>query len=309
MLSGIFENKPIYNKFLIVIGIVLFCTGVFTIFGAFLAKIFYNVDVMADPEVLNQLDDPVVLSALKLLQILSTGFGMFIVPAFIIAYLFSRNPFEFLDLKRSIGPLQLILTVVLLMVSVPFINVLINLNQQMVLPDFMSGIEQWIRQSEESAMQITEAFLVMNTTGDLILNLFVMAVLPAIGEELIFRGVLQKIFKELTGNLHVAVVLAAFVFSAFHMQFYGFIPRFALGLAFGYLLIWSGSMWVPILAHFVNNAAAVILTWFAGNGDLPFDQDTIGTNQGEWKLVVVSMILIVLTTLLLKKTFQRTELE
>jgi CAAX protease family protein len=301
MVAGIFKDKPDYNKFLIVVGIVLFITGIFTISAAFLANIFYGVDVLNDPTVLDNLQDPRVLHAMRLVQIFSTGFGMFIFPAFVIAFLFSTRPLDYLYIKKHLNIKQVGLTVLTLVVSIPFMNVIISFNQQLELPDYLSGVEQWIMQSEKSATYITESFLKMNTTGDLYMNLFMMALLPAIGEELIFRGVLYRLIKNLTGNIHVAVMLAAFVFSAFHMQFYGFVPRLLLGVAFGYMLVWSGNIWLPIIAHFVNNAAAVIFAWYAGMGELPFNQDSIGTAEGEWKLAVVSLVLVVMMLALLKR--------
>jgi len=115
--------------------------------------------------------------------------------------------------------------------------------------------------SEQKAMQLTEAFLAMNSMGDLLINLFLIAIIPAIGEELLFRGVLQQLFAKWTGKIHLSIFISAFLFSAVHLQFFGFIPRFVLGIILGYMFYWSKNLWLPILAHFTNNALAIIFTY------------------------------------------------
>jgi membrane protease YdiL (CAAX protease family) len=118
-----------------------------------------------------------------------------------------------------------------------------------------------------------------------------MAVIPALGEEFLFRGLIQKLFKDLSGNVHAGIILSAILFSAMHMQFYGFIPRFALGVMLGYMMYWSGSLWLPIIAHFINNFLAVITTWAAANGSLKINPDTIGTEPGQSAMLGISVFL------------------
>ena len=298
---GFFSERPLFNKFLIAIGVILLCSGLFTFLGAWMTSSIYGVDILTDPAIINELNDPDVVASLKVLQLLSTGLGMFLVPSLIIAYLFSRSPIRYLMFAGRKDGMIALLVIILMLVSVPFINVLISLNEGLVLPDFLSGVEAWMRESEASAMALTDAFLNMTTGTDLLVNLFIMAVVPAIGEELMFRGVLQGMFRELTGNLHMAVILSAILFSAFHMQFYGFVPRMVLGLVFGYLLIWTGNMWWPILGHFINNGAAVLFMWFASHQQLPFDQDQIGTGDGEWKLAIVSVVLMIMLLAMIRR--------
>ncbi len=300
-LKGFFSERPVFNRFLIVIGVVLLCSGLFTFLGAWITSSLYGVDMLTDPGILNELNDPDVVASLKILQLLSTGLGMFLIPAFIIAILFSKKPFNYLQLLGKGDVLIGVLVVFLMLVSVPFINVLITMNEGLVLPESLAGLENWMKESEASAMALTNAFLDMRTGTDLFVNLFIMALIPAVGEELMFRGILQGMFRELTGNVHAAVILTAVIFSAFHMQFYGFVPRMLLGLVFGYLLVWTGNMWWPILGHFINNGAAVIMMWFASREELPFDQDQIGTGDGEWKLAMVSAILLIMVMALIRR--------
>ncbi len=292
MLPGLFEDKPVYRKFLILVFIILLNTIIFSLIGGLLTDALYGINMMENPEVLSNLEDPAVVGAIKLLQIFTTGLGMFIIPAIVASVLFSKRPSNFLSLKLPEKPIILALGILLMFSAVPLINLIHIFNQQMELPSFLSGIETWMKESEANAERITEVFLSIKSTQELFYNLLIVAVLPALGEELLFRGVLQKLFKELTNNVHAAVIITAILFSAIHMQFYGFFPRMLLGLMFGYLLVWTGSIWVPIIAHLINNGAAVIFAYYAQQNNLPFDQDTVGTGAGEWPLTLISIAVV-----------------
>ena len=140
-----------------------------------------------------------------------------------------------------------------------------------------------MRQAESDAMRMTQAFLVMNTPLDLLINLFIIAVIPALGEELLFRGLIQKLVYKWKSNIHLSIWLTAFLFSAVHMQFLGFFPRMLLGALLGYMLVWTGSLWLPIIAHFTNNALAVLMTYFSGLEPL---QSTLENSEFGLELVV-----------------------
>jgi uncharacterized protein len=158
----------------------------------------------------------------------------------------------------------------------------------------MSGLEQWMQQSEKEAASVTEAFLLTPNPWSFILNIFMVAVLPALGEELVFRGVLLRHLREWTKNIHVAIFISAFLFSAIHMQFYGFLPRFLMGVFFGYMLYWSGSIWVPIMAHFINNAAAIVVAFLSTRYFPEADFNTFGSSSSPviilGSAVIVGMI-------------------
>lgn len=260
----------------------------------------YGINVIDDAGALNDLTNPDVISAMKLMQFITTGLGMFLIPAILATVLFNEHPRSFLNLNKP-GWNIIILTIATIFAAIPVINVLLVFNSNMILPEFLAPVEQWMKDSEEQAARITESFLVMNSTSDLIYNLFIIALLPALGEEFLFRGVLQRLFKELTGNVHWAILITAALFSAVHMQFYGFLPRMFLGILFGYLLIWSGSIWVPVIAHLINNATAVIFSFFASRNELPFNQDTIGTEEGDIPMAIVSVVLISAFAYLIRK--------
>ncbi len=143
----------------------------------------------------------------------------------------------------------------------PILELSVDLNKSMKLPDFLRDLETWMLLKEQEMAEMTRQLLRMDTITVLLINILMLAVIPAIGEEFIFRGCLQKIFGLWTGNKHIAIWLTAFIFSAIHVQFYGFIPRMLLGALFGYLLVWSNTIWIPVLTHFINNAVAVVTAY------------------------------------------------
>jgi hypothetical protein len=155
----------------------------------------------------------------------------------------------------------------------------------------MNGVQTWMQDSEDQADKITKAFLATRSSSDLLLNLFMIGLVPAVGEELLFRGVVQQLFKKLTRNSHAAIWISAAIFSALHVQFFGFLPRMVLGAMFGYMLEWSGTLWLPIIAHFINNSTAVIAYYLAEKGFISSDIDKVGTpSNGTSYLVLISLI-------------------
>ncbi|MBO0935059.1 CPBP family intramembrane metalloprotease [Fibrella sp. HMF5335] len=140
-----------------------------------------------------------------------------------------------------------------------FNGYIIEWNQQMHLPDTLAPLEKWMRQKEDDVAKLTQFLTTISGVPQLLMALLVVAILPAIGEEVLFRGVLQRKFIAWSGSVHVGIWLAAALFSAIHLQFYGFVPRMLLGALFGYLYVWTGNLWVPILAHFFNNGFAVVM--------------------------------------------------
>ena len=237
-------------------------------------------------------DGLVGMKWLQLLQSVAT----FLLPALAGAYLWSNTPMQWLHLNSKPSWQEALAAVVVMLLAIPGINLLSAWNQQMVLPEWMSGIEQWMRMQEDAAAQLTEQFLRVDTVGGLLVNIGLMALLPAVGEELTFRGVVQGMF---TRNKHVAIWATAAIFSFVHMQFYGFLPRMLMGAMFGYMLWWTGSLWVPMLMHFVNNCAAVVVAFWAYNyleeGSAEM-LDTIGTEDtillGVFSICIVLIMMV-----------------
>lgn len=237
--------------------------------------------------------------SLKVMQMLQTV-GTFMLPCFIMAYFWSKHPMEYLGLSECPDKWTCLLAVVLMLLASPGINLLSWLNQQMRLPAFLSGLEMLMQQQEEAAALLTEQFIRADSVGVLLFNLVLMALLPAFGEELCFRGVVQRLFSPsdasnstscIKAGQHAAVWATAILFSAIHFQFYGFVPRMLMGALLGYMLVWSGSLWLPVLAHFTNNALAVIVYNIYYMRGMDTDGiDVFGTGSTSW-VGILSLLL------------------
>ena len=141
----------------------------------------------------------------------------------------------------------------------PLVSLTAYYNEQLTFPESMSALEQMMRSFAELNKSAMSKLLANDSIGGIILNVFVIAVMAALVEEFFFRGCLQQIMIKITQNVHVGVWITAVIFSAIHFDIYGFVPRILLGAGLGYLFVWTGNIWYPIIAHFVNNASIVLL--------------------------------------------------
>jgi membrane protease YdiL (CAAX protease family) len=235
------------------------------------------------------MNTPEGIGFLKYFQVVQSV-GLFVVPPFVLAWLFHGNASEYLMIDRTTGWQTYLFAVLSLLMVVPFINFIGAINSQMKLPESLSGLEEWMRTMEDAAKVIVEKFMKVESISGLLFNIFMIAMLPALGEELMFRGVIQRIITNWSKNYHWGIWITAFLFSAMHMQFYGFLPRMALGAMFGYLLVWTGTMWVPILAHFVNNTMGVLGYYLIEKGAISKDVEEWGTGSEQLPLVLLSVV-------------------
>jgi hypothetical protein len=291
-----------FSKIIFSLFIVLATFLLTFIIGFLIAIPIFQINISNLTNVLSNYNDPENLSFLKYLQTIQ-AIGLFIIPSFIIAYLFNTDSIKYLKFSSiSIRPITL--TIIILLGSIPVINVLNVINEAMQLPEWLSGIETWMKEKEMSAQGLTEAFLRMDSLNDLMFNIVMIGVLPALGEELIFRGVFQRLFAEWTKNIHWGILIAAILFSAMHMQFYGFLPRLMLGILLGYLFYWSGSIWVPILGHFVNNAAAVIVYYFYAD-EMSKEVENFGAAEGSFIYLIIGLAIIIPLLYLFYKNYNK----
>ena len=217
---------------------------------------------------------------------------MFVVPP-IVYYLLTRKErrMQALGFRRLSSPWWLILVgVALMFVAIPFTTKLTTWNESMHLGGAFAGLEAWMKEMEETAKALTEKMTAVDTLGGLLLNLVIIALIPAVGEEMTFRGVLQQSLTRRM-NPHVAIFISAAIFSFFHFQFYGFLPRLFLGLLLGYMFYITGSLWTSILMHFVNNGAAVFL-YYLGNIGVIEDAEHWGETQNVWLLVGSAIVTV-----------------
>lgn len=185
--------------------------------------------------------------------------GMFILPAIIVARIFNPGKtLSVMQLNRFPHIMHIVMMLLTFVASIPMMSALVQWNESWRLPEAMSGIETMLRTSEEQAALATEQMLSVSSIGQLLIVILIVGVLTGIGEEFLFRGSLQRLITESGANIHLAIWITAFIFSAVHMQFYGLVPRMLIGVFLGYLLVWSGSLWLPIMAHALNNSVAVV---------------------------------------------------
>ncbi|MBN2637278.1 MAG: CPBP family intramembrane metalloprotease [Prolixibacteraceae bacterium] len=286
-----FRNMKPFSQFMFTIFVILVSFFLFTILSLIVAIPVFGFGTIMNLSGGVDLSDPEMMRILKFFQIVQSV-GLFVIPPFIIAYLFYGNSTKYLYLKKPIAFNSVLLVAVIMVIVMPFINFIGEINANMKFPEWMSGIETWMRNSEDKAAELTEAFLKVDNIGGLFFNLLMIAVLPALGEELLFRGVIQRIFSNMTRNHHWGIWISAIIFSAFHLQFYGFIPRLLLGVLFGYLLVWSGSMWLPIAAHFLNNGLATIAMYFVDKGVIKPEVENIGSTSGSYYIAIISLLFV-----------------
>lgn len=289
MRNSLSDAHP-FSKFIFALFIILASFLITFIVGFLIAIPIFHINISELSTILSDYNDPDSMKFLKYLQTLQ-AIGLFIVPAFIIGYLFYSKSTEYLQFNKKITSRSVVFTVFILLASIPIINSLAVLNQEMHLPDWLSGLENWMKEKEASAQTLTESFLQMDSINSLLLNIFMIGILPAIGEELIFRGVFQRIFAEWTKNIHWGIIIAAFLFSAMHVQFYGFLPRVMLGILLGYLFYWSGSIWIPIIGHFANNTAAVIFYYFYSD-KITEEIESFGASWDSYGYLIVSIVIV-----------------
>ncbi len=245
-------------------------------------------------------------TSLKWLQFMQT-IATFLLPSIIGAWIWSEDhkPFTWLRLTQTTHWSHYLLAVGIMLCAVPGINFLADLNSRIVLPESLGFIEQILKQQEEAAAALTERFLQADSIGGLLINIGLIAFLPALVEEVSFRGTLQQILAQgkLKGQIHIAIWATAFIFSAIHMQFYGFVPRMLMGAMFGYIFVWTGTLWVPILMHFTNNGLAVMAYYLIGeNEESKNIADTFGAGDTWW----VGVISLLITSLGLLIFYRRT---
>ena len=227
------------------------------------------------------------ITRLKIGQGISSAL-MFIAPP-IILYAFTRTePMRQIGFRKPAFWWMLLIGVILMFVSLPLTNILGTWNEK---ANFGETLETILKMMEDTAGDLTERMLQVDTFWGLLGNLLVIALIPAIGEELTFRGVLQQSLTRRC-NPHVAIWLSAFIFSFIHFQFYGFLPRMFLGLILGYMFYYSGSLWTSILMHFINNGTAVVVAYLDYKGLANVDWEHFGSTSNV-ALLITSLVLTV----------------
>lgn len=283
--SQIGELSPL-AKLLSFIGIIIIALLFSSLLGILVLLILHGPEGLSAIADTTSYANASVVNELKILQIINQLFGL-LLPAILFLLLTDKNVRKYFAGNKRYLTFILVLSAIFMLVSQPAIGWLGELNERMVLPESLSGLEQWLKDSEEKNTLLTDAFLSTTSFTGLAVNILMIAILPALAEEIVFRGALQPVMTNLLRNKHAGVIISAVVFAAIHMQFYGFLPRFALGLAFGYLFLWSSNLWLPITAHFVNNLLSVLAEFLYRRGYTTTSAEDLG-NTGNIYLTIIS---------------------
>jgi uncharacterized protein len=287
-------NLPFISKIMILVGLTLVFMAIGSAIGIFLFMQITGMPFAQVADFQKHLNDyPNMYDAVMALQTFSTPIP-FIAASFFFWIVIEKQSINSLSFREV--ELPIFLVVALLVIIFMFFDALIiEWNQGITLPNSMKGIEKWMKESEDSAGELTKFLTNFKTPSQLIVAMVVVAVLAGISEELIFRGVLQNITLRAFGNPHVAIWFAAFVFSFIHLQFYGFFPRMLLWALFGYLYYWTKNIWVPMFAHFVNNGFTLLMAYL-------YSTKAVDVNIEDTKSVPLTMALgsLLLTALILR---------
>jgi membrane protease YdiL (CAAX protease family) len=293
MTQGFFYNANPITKLLLVAFLMVCCYLIFFGMGILLAIPLFKVSPGEVIRILEQNEVGSYIGLLKFLQVLYSV-GLFIVPALLAGFLIQRNTWKFLRADRISHYWIIILVVCIMIISIPWINFTSFLNEKLSLPERWGDLMEKIRENDQNSWDLMKAYLQTNNIGGLLMNIFMVALIPALGEEFLFRGTIQRILADWFRNEHLAIWIAALLFSLMHYQFLGFIPRVILGALFGYLFVWTRSIWIAVLAHFINNGVAVIYYYIFFRGAVEVEPDQIGMEENGIILVIASMVLTIL---------------
>jgi membrane protease YdiL (CAAX protease family) len=224
----------------------------------------------SESELWKALQDPFQNPDTKIIILIMQGCGALVGLILLPYYLLRRQQRKLSDFFQTPHLRPAIIVPVLVIVFMGVNAIFIHWNKGIELP---FGVDDWARSMEEKLGEMTVFITQYDSQLQMFLAFIVVVVLPAIGEEIVFRGMIQNDFYRATRNAHVAIWVSAFLFSAIHLQFYGFFPRMFLGALFGYLYFWSGNLWMPVLAHFVNNGFTLVSLYLYDKGTINIDME------------------------------------
>ena len=279
-----FEGQNRFVQILIFLALIVGCMIVASVLGVIVASIFFGFGIPA-----NALDQAAYY---RIVQSFGSV-GTFMLPALMFSYLSERNFFSYNKLNKGPGYQMSNIVIVMSLVLLPIVWILADWNEGWKLPEALAGLDEWMRRMDEQNSELVKLMSRDSRIGILLINIFVMAMLPAVGEELMFRGTVQPFLQKWTKSPHWAIWITAFIFSAIHFQISGFIPRMLIGAYLGYLCYWSGSLWLPILAHFMHNSMSILSDFVMSRRG--FDMDNLNyTDIHGWKYILgVAIILAI----------------
>lgn len=244
---------------------------------------------------------PEIKVPLFILQGCATFFGLIVGPSLYLFSIERKDPIQLIS-QRPVYGLMMLITAGIVIFFMATNSIFIEWNANISLPESLKAFESWAREKEDLAKQLTDFLTKFDSVGEFILAFVVIAILPGIGEELVFRGLLQPELHRATKNIHAAIWISAIMFSAIHMQFFGFMPRVLLGALFGYLYYWSGDLRIAMFAHFVNNGFSVLMMYLNQLDVVDIDLET--PEVAPWPVVAGFTIITFGLLVYLKKFYE-----
>ncbi len=301
MNSNIVSDRPPYSSllriFLLVVIIGWFVIG--QILGIVAGSLIYEGDFLQ--EIQSPADHPNLRNAILLMQGVGSAIGLILLPLWYLKFTEDRGAKVFFKHENQ-WPLLVFVVLMTVICLGPAISPVAEWNAAIQFPEWLNSFGQWAKDTEATAAALIKLITSNLSPLDFIFTFAVIAVIPAIGEELVFRGLIQTEFIRAVKNPHVAILITSILFSGIHFQFMGFVPRLLMGMYLGYLYFWSGNLWIPVLAHFFNNGLQVSGLYLYQKGIISFDVES--TDSAPWPLVAAGGLLLLLSMFYLKKYFE-----
>lgn len=286
------KTKPVWIQLLLFVGMAFGLFFVLTLIGTIILSSITGVGLLevknidqwnpSDPRMIH------FIRGLLLIQFL----GLFLIPSLLFAYFSDPKPLNYVGLKQPVKPIFWLLAIVAMFVAIPAVEYIGALNQKM---NFGAETQQWMKNMEEEAAKQIQFMLSKHTPTELILNLIFVSLFAGIGEEIFFRGILQRLFIRAFKNPWMGIVLTAAIFSAFHFQFFGFFPRLMLGIVLGVIYWYSGNLWTAILAHFIYDGSIIVLAYLNPSIVKNPDQSIISSgNLAAYGLISLALTIVVI---------------
>jgi len=296
-MKGLLKNKSAGTQFIILVSIALCSFFIIGMLGTVLLTKITGISLatLSDNSKWDYNDGRLatVIRGMQIIQFIT----LFVIPTFLCARLFSSNEKKYLGLKKPSNLTYWLVGAGILLLAIPTVNFLGELNRHAQFP---AGLEKWLKAQEEEAARTIKALLSKHTIKDLVLNVICIAGLAAVGEELLFRGIAQRLLIKMFKSPMAGIIIAAFLFSAMHVQFYGFLPRFVLGILLGMLYWYSGSLWVAMLAHFVYDGLLIVLTYF--NQDMLDESKSVKLSAMAAGAGISLLLVVALVSWMIKKS-------
>jgi len=255
------SHRP-FIQLLVALLVILVISSLVLLLSMLTGRIIFGPSV-SEIDLSSEMLAPSQSSYLKFIQTMSQV-SIFLLPGLVISWFMTGNIKGWLGLNKTVHPVMIAMVILLALACIPLTSLTGLINSEMEFPGWLHFVEKWMQAKEEEAQLLTSHLVYASGTWGMLLNLFILAIVPAAGEEILFRGVIQQMMQKWLNSGIIAVVLTAVLFSTLHFQFYGFLPRMILGIVFGLLFLWSKSLWLPFIAHMVNNSIPVVLSYFSG---------------------------------------------